>query len=590
MFQLTWKNKKLFQKFSEVHHKKEDIFRDDIAFAAPLYWEEHCVECAIPSCYESCSLYRERKDKKCARFSYGVMPDNQAGGIFNYGFDVSFERWAKLESYWSNTPNMINIRHLKLEYKMLLAIDKLASYLSETFSFLSPKRRLNRFVSWATEHWIKLRLSKKQLSKTPDGLLIRFFYPDINERSFQLEIFDESLLFRTSIPIRHGWNSMFIEFEKLQQASNGQARIKIWPSDSMPIRVIFQYLDLVIFKKTGSEKIKCLCWDLDNTLWSGVIGDDGIQNVIPNKKAIQLIKDFDKKGILQSIISKNNHDIAWSKIRELELEKYFLHPKINWDPKSSNIFNLSKQLNIGIDTFGLIDDSLWEREEVGSTHSSVRLYHPFQIDYMSVLSEFNQAASQVSANRRELYITGLNRQEDSKSWGSDLNGFLKSCEMEMEIKVPDQNELIRCHELVQRSNQFNLSGKHFNKNDFNKLIEQDLYLSVSLKDKYGDYGIILFTIIKSAESLEVKEFVMSCRVAMKGVEDAFFNWLSNYAYDLKIKNTNIILHESAKNNPLKTYLDSKFTQKNISPNQSCYSLISRENRDFSEFIKVNIDL
>ena len=162
--------------------------------------------------------------------------------------------------------------------------------------------------------------------------------------------------------------------------------------------------------------------------------------------------------------------------------------------------------------------------------------------------------------------------------------------MEMEIKVPDQNELIRCHELVQRSNQFNLSGKHFNKNDFNKLIEQDLYLSVSLKDKYGDYGIILFTIIKSAESLEVKEFVMSCRVAMKGVEDAFFNWLSNYAYDLKIKNTNIILHESAKNNPLKTYLDSKFTQKNISPNQSCYPLISRENRDFSEFIKVNIDL
>ena len=92
MFQLTWKNKKLFQKFSEVHHKKEDIFRDNIAFAAPLYWEEHCVECAIPSCYESCSLYRERKDKKCARFSYGVMPHNQAGGIFDYGFDVSFER------------------------------------------------------------------------------------------------------------------------------------------------------------------------------------------------------------------------------------------------------------------------------------------------------------------------------------------------------------------------------------------------------------------------------------------------------------------------------------------------------------------
>ena len=209
---------------------------------------------------------------------------------------------------------------------------------------------------------------------------------------------------------------------------------------------------------------------------------------------------------------------------------------------------------------------------------------------MSVFDEFNQAASKVSANRRELYIIGLNRQKDSESWGSNLNGFLKSCEMEMQIKVPDNNELMRCHELVQRSNQFNLSGKHYDKNDFKKLIEKDLYLSVSLKDKYGDYGIILFAIIKSGDhSFEVKEFVMSCRVAMKGVED-IFKWLSNYAYNLKIKNTNIILHESAKNNPLKTYLDSKFTQRNISSNQTSYSLISQENHDLSEFIKVYVNL
>ena len=132
-----------------------------------------------------------------------------------------------------------------------------------------------------------------------------------------------------------------------------------------------------------AKKIKCVCWDLDNTLWNGVIGDDGTDGVIVNNKIIDLINEFDKKGILQTITSKNEYEIAWSKIKQLGLDKFFLYPAINWGPKSESIKQIAKELNIGIDTFALIDDSEWEREEVSSNCPQVRVYHPDKIITLS---------------------------------------------------------------------------------------------------------------------------------------------------------------------------------------------------------------
>ena len=164
----------------------------------------------------------------------------------------------------------------------------------------------------------------------PDNLLIQFYYPSSKPRELQLEILGDNAIYRECIKVEHGWNEKLISYSEINQPFDGIGRIRIWPSDDLPMRLIFTWLDLVSFNKNfPSKKVKCICWDLDNTLWDGVIGDDGADNVLPNYELISLIKEFDNRGILQSIISKNDFELAWSKIQDLGLDHYFLYPAIH---------------------------------------------------------------------------------------------------------------------------------------------------------------------------------------------------------------------------------------------------------------------
>ena len=139
MFQLTWKNKKLFKNLVKFIIKKKIFLEMTFPLLRLFTGRSIVLNAQFPHVTNLALFIRRGKIKNVRDFHMGLCPIIKLESIFDYGFDVSFERWAKLESYWSNTPNMINIRHLKLEYKMLLAIDNLASYLSETFSFISSK-------------------------------------------------------------------------------------------------------------------------------------------------------------------------------------------------------------------------------------------------------------------------------------------------------------------------------------------------------------------------------------------------------------------------------------------------------------------
>lgn len=110
------------------------------------------------------------------------------------------------------------------------------------------------------------------------------------------------------------------------------------------------------------QKIKCVVWDLDNTLWDGILteGDD----VQLRDGIIDIIKTLDERGILQSVASKNNFEDAYKKLEELGVAEYFLYPQINWNPKSEAVKKIAENINLGIDSFAFIDDSEFEREEV----------------------------------------------------------------------------------------------------------------------------------------------------------------------------------------------------------------------------------
>ena len=116
MFEVTWKDDMKFSALTEVRPLQVEDTKK-ILKVAPLYWSEHCVECALPECYKTCKLYNPREDGKCARFTYGIFPNSSFSGHYQYGLDINFERWAKLEAYWPKKPTMISIRFSRFEQK-----------------------------------------------------------------------------------------------------------------------------------------------------------------------------------------------------------------------------------------------------------------------------------------------------------------------------------------------------------------------------------------------------------------------------------------------------------------------------------------
>src|SRR5262245_6438166 len=118
--------------------------------------------------------------------------------------------------------------------------------------------------------------------------------------------------------------------------------------------------------REDKRMIKCVVWDLDNTLWHGALIEDGYVRLKDN--VVGIIKTLDSRGILQSIASKNDYDQALDQLRRFGLAEYFLYPQINWNTKSSSIKVISSSINIGLDAVGFIDDQEFERDEVAFSH------------------------------------------------------------------------------------------------------------------------------------------------------------------------------------------------------------------------------
>ncbi|MGI9456413.1 MAG: HAD-IIIC family phosphatase, partial [Aeoliella sp.] len=115
-----------------------------------------------------------------------------------------------------------------------------------------------------------------------------------------------------------------------------------------------------------ATKCKCIVWDLDNTMWSGVLIEDGLESVSMKPGMVELLKHFDERGILHSIASKNNPDEAMQALKHFGIDHYFLCPQISWDPKSAGVREIARQLNIGLDTMLFVDDQIFERKEVAT--------------------------------------------------------------------------------------------------------------------------------------------------------------------------------------------------------------------------------
>jgi FkbH-like protein len=531
MFQVDWAERKQWeQEATPARVENSRVSRESVKRTALLHWEEHCQECAIPTCYTSCSLYVPRADQKCARFFYGIYPNTRFKGLFDFGADIRFRRWAKLEAQIYGKTSSV------AQHRLLDTVNRsITRPLTERAKTLFAKVR-NKYL---------VRIAPAGEDAAFDEFVLECFSPELENFRLILEHFDTEVKSRNSFQIKPGWNLHRLPAEGFQFASGRRSgKILLYPENNEEKRVIFTWLDFVAYnnpehlKREDQPKalepakhVKCVAWDLDNTLWKGILAEDTETGLTPRAEALALVKKLDERGIIQTIVSKNNFDQAWAIVEKLDLRDYFLHPAINWQPKSANLRQIAGELNLNLDSFALIDDSAFERAEVQSSLPQVRTYRDDEIETLLSRDEFDVPVTELSRRRRETYLTEARRTQEKEAFGDDYESFLRSCGMKLRLFVPRQEgHIARCLELIQRANQLNLSNTRYSAAEFDALLScpGTLCIAMECEDRFGQYGIVGFASVdERSETATLRDFVLSCRVAQKRVEHAFLEWLAN---------------------------------------------------------------
>ena len=245
------------------------------------------------------------------------------------------------------------------------------------------------------------------------------------------------------------------------------------------------------------KAIKCVVWDLDNTLWDGVLLED--EQVYLQDSVVEIIKTLDERGILQSLASKNEYTKAMTKIQELGLQDYFIYPQINWNSKVSAIKEIAKLINLGIDTIAFIDDQLFELEEVSFSLPEVLCINTTELEQVLDMSVMTPPfITEDSKNRRLMYISDIERQKAEEEFIGSQEDFLATLKMKFTIYSAQEVDLQRAEELTVRTHQLNTTGYTYSYDELNQFRQSEQYklLITDLEDKYGSYGKIGLALVE----------------------------------------------------------------------------------------------
>lgn len=493
----------------------------------PLVWTEHCIECAAPKCYSTCPRYQRRLDGHCVRIVNGISPlylKKEKGAV------VEFRTWAKIEAQLTNKP-ITKSAYSKLSYTIYF-IGKIV----KCFATILPGNRIKRIIN---DGWFSVRqkiINRVISNKVPCTSMVLHGYVGNEDKSVTLLVdvkTSSKLLYRESVDISKGCTSFDIPIP-VYDSEKELHFINIHPSDAeRHVKLDFYNLEMIERNRDEGKTVKCVIWDLDNTLWDGVLIES--DHVHLRTELVDLIKRLDQKGIVNSIVSKNNEEQVVEKLREWGIDDYFVFKKINWNPKSVNLNKTIQQMNINPNTIVFVDDNPFERLEVSLRHPSVTCVDPSEIEAFSQGIRFNTSTTKDGQKRRETYkmLEALKKEEEN--WDGDIDDFLKSCNIKVSISNPEESEIKRCHELLQRTNQLNSSGRRLSYEQVERIVHDDNYDSYLLRssDRFGDYGIVGFIIVNKEPVPSISDFVISCRVANKKIEPTIINYLSQ-RYNNKI--------------------------------------------------------
>lgn len=267
------------------------------------------------------------------------------------------------------------------------------------------------------------------------------------------------------------------------------------------------------------KELKCVVWDLDDTLWSGTLLEHDRLALRP--AVDRVLRELDGRGILHSIASKNDRAAAMAKLTELGIDHYFLYPQISWNAKSVGLAEIQNRLNIGMDTILLVDDQAFERDEARSVHPELTTLDA--VDPASLLTLprlMPRFITEDSARRRQMYLDDARRQIDEDDYQGPTSEFLAGLGLRFAIAPASQADLRRAEELTIRTNQLNSTGITYDYEQLDELRRSPDHelLICELDDRYGSYGKIgLGLVHKGPEVWTLKLLLMSCRVMSRGV-------------------------------------------------------------------------
>jgi methoxymalonate biosynthesis protein len=278
--------------------------------------------------------------------------------------------------------------------------------------------------------------------------------------------------------------------------------------------------------------IKCLIWDLDNTIWTGTLAEQDECRL--KAELLSVLQTLDGRGILMSIASANDAEPAMEELAKHDISRYFLHPQISWDNKVKSITTIARRLDLSLNTIGFIDDEPFELAQVRDLIPGVRTYAADQYRQLATFSEFNpEFVSDESRRRREMYAQSENRQEAEKNSGINRAAFLKGTETRLHFRVAREDDFTRIMELMNRTSQLNATGQVYSPETVRRFLSDPAYrvYVALLRDRFVDYGKVGVAICRrGGMRWRVLSFLVSCRVLGRGVSAVFLNLVRREAH------------------------------------------------------------
>jgi len=364
------------------------------------------------------------------------------------------------------------------------------------------------------------------------------------------------------------------------------------------IKISFDYIpylghELVSYIKAalGANK-KCIVVDLDNTLWGGIVGEDGFEGIKlsktpPGNAYLEFQKRLlalHKRGIILAINSKNNVDDALEVIRKhpdiVLKEEHFASMKINWIDKLTNMKEIATELNIGLDSIVFLDDDPVNRDLISMELPQILTVDLGEdpVNFASILMELNDfdllQITEDDVKRGQMYLEDKNRKYLLES-ATNLDDFLKQLNIIIEMKNADEFSIPRISQLTLKTNQFNLTTKRYQEEEIRKFTNDKTMLvgCAQIKDKFGDNGIAGVYVVKKENSEWIIDtFLMSCRIMGRGIEDGILSAILEDAKKQGAKKVKAMFIPTAKNQPTANFLsDYGFV------NEGSYWVFSLEN-------------